>query len=182
MCPLGSADESLMWRKKHLNPYHPCDWHIIHSRTPDQTTLRPTGPGVWCVMEWGVSSGMRGCCCPIRTAREIGKCRPSQWNCLTRFQAGEPPRALLAGMVIRSAEVRGTKAATHGGAISVGTATTSFLEWPSQLCRFQKCWAIRRPGPRINIKTVFPRYGDSHVKDKTVGETVLSLTWESLYW
>ena len=38
------------------------------------------------------------------------------------------------------------------------------------------------PGPRLNIKTVFPRYGDSHVKDKTVGETVLSLTWESLYW
>ena len=37
-------------------------------------------------------------------------------------------------------------------------------------------------GPRINIKTVFPRYGDSHVKDKMVGETVLSLTWESLYW
>ena len=37
-------------------------------------------------------------------------------------------------------------------------------------------------GPRLNIKTVFPRYGDSHVKDKTVGETVLSLTWESLYW
>ena len=34
--------------------------------------------------------------------------------------------------------------------------------------------------PRLNIKTVFPRYGD--VKDKTVGETVLSLTWESLYW
>ena len=38
------------------------------------------------------------------------------------------------------------------------------------------------PGPRLNIKTVFPRYGDSNVKDKTVGETVLSLTWESLYW
>ena len=37
-------------------------------------------------------------------------------------------------------------------------------------------------GPSLNIKTVFPRYGDSHVKDKTVGETVLSLTWESLYW
>ena len=35
---------------------------------------------------------------------------------------------------------------------------------------------------RFNIKTVFPRYGDSHVKDKTVGETVLSITWESLYW
>ena len=25
-------------------------------------------------------------------------------------------------------------------------------------------------------------YGDSHVKDKTAGETVLFLTWESLYW
>ena len=37
-------------------------------------------------------------------------------------------------------------------------------------------------GPRLNIKTIFPRYGDSYVKDKTVGETVLSLTWESLYW
>ena len=38
------------------------------------------------------------------------------------------------------------------------------------------------PGPRLNVKTIFSRYGDSHVKDKTVGETVLSLTWESLYW
>ena len=47
-------------------------------------------------------------------------------------------------------------------------------------------WKLSRQhndsGPRLNIKTVFPRYGDSHVKDKTVGETVLSLTWESLYW
>ena len=40
----------------------------------------------------------------------------------------------------------------------------------------------KEAGPHLNIKTVFPRYGDSHVKDKTVGETVLSLTWESLYW
>ena len=37
-------------------------------------------------------------------------------------------------------------------------------------------------GPCFNIKTIFPRYGYSHIKDKTVGETVLSLTWESLYW
>ena len=43
-----------------------------------------------------------------------------------------------------------------------------------------RCYA--EPGPRLDIKTVFPRYGDSHVKGKTVGETVLSLTWESLYW
>ena len=66
-----------------------------------------------------------------------------------------------------------------------------------ELGRHCLCWCIRssigtvmvvifndscRPGPRLNIKTVFPRYGDSHVKDKTVGEAVLSLTWESLYW
>ena len=44
------------------------------------------------------------------------------------------------------------------------------------------CNELLRPGPCLNIKTVFPKYGDSHVKDKTVGETVLSLTWESLYW
>ena len=43
-------------------------------------------------------------------------------------------------------------------------------------------WNTKTSGPRLNINTVFPRYGDSHVKDKTVGETVLSLTWESLYW
>ena len=41
---------------------------------------------------------------------------------------------------------------------------------------------IQPPGPHLNIETVFPRYGVSHVKDKTVAETVLSLTWESLYW
>ena len=26
----------------------------------------------------------------------------------------------------------------------------------------------QRPGPRLNINPVFPRYGDSRVKDKTV--------------
>ena len=38
----------------------------------------------------------------------------------------------------------------------------------------------KEPGSRLNtcIKTVFPMYGDSHVKDKTV----LYLTWGSLYW
>ena len=41
---------------------------------------------------------------------------------------------------------------------------------------------LQKAGPRLNIKTVFPRYGDSHVQDKTVGESVLSLTWDSLYW
>ena len=50
------------------------------------------------------------------------------------------------------------------------------------LKRQDNCILIYPSGPRLNIKTVFPRYGDSHVKDKTVGETVLSLTWGSLYW
>ena len=30
---------------------------------------------------------------------------------------------------------------------------------------------ITKPGPRLNIKTVFPGYGDSHVKDKTAVRT-----------
>ena len=29
-----------------------------------------------------------------------------------------------------------------------------------------QCWWSQ--GPRLNIKTIFPRYGDSHVKDKTI--------------
>ena len=36
--------------------------------------------------------------------------------------------------------------------------------------------ASRRSGTRLNIDIDFPRYGDSHVKDKMVGETVLSRT------
>ena len=27
---------------------------------------------------------------------------------------------------------------------------------------------LTKPEPRLNMKTIFPRYGDSHVKDKTV--------------
>ena len=37
------------------------------------------------------------------------------------------------------------------------------------------------PGGRLNIKMPSYQYRDSHVKDKTVSPTVLSLTWESLY-
>ena len=53
------------------------------------------------------------------------------------------------------------------------------------------CWNWNIPGYKdnvmaaLNIKTIFPGYGDSHVKDKTV----LSLTWDpytgkmtSLHW
>ena len=52
-------------------------------------------------------------------------------------------------------------------------------------------WCYQSPGPRLNINTVFPRYGDPHVKDETVsrpsylqhgdphtGKTT-SLYWES---
>ena len=37
------------------------------------------------------------------------------------------------------------------------------------------------PGSRLNIKMSSYQYRDSHVKDKTVSPTVLSLTWESPY-
>ena len=37
------------------------------------------------------------------------------------------------------------------------------------------------PGGRFNIKMPSYQYRDSHVKDKTVSPTVLSLTWESPY-
>ena len=36
-------------------------------------------------------------------------------------------------------------------------------------------------GPRLNIKMLSYQYSDSHVKDKTVSPTVLSLTGESPY-
>ena len=50
------------------------------------------------------------------------------------------------------------------------------------ILNFPTKFPILHPGPCLNIKTVFSRHGDSHVKDKTVAETILSLTWESLYW
>ena len=51
-----------------------------------------------------------------------------------------------------------------------GSATSTFIVY---LCM--------RPGGRLNIKMPSYRYRDSHVKDKTVSPTVLSLTWESPY-
>ena len=38
-----------------------------------------------------------------------------------------------------------------------------------------------RPGGRLNIKMPSYQYRNSHVKDKTVSPTVISLTWESPY-
>ena len=47
-------------------------------------------------------------------------------------------------------------------------------------CRVCGMWVcLWDAGPRLSIKTVSPRYGDPHVKDKTV---LLSLTWGFLYW
>ena len=49
--------------------------------------------------------------------------------------------------------------------------------------------ALQIPGPCLNIKTVFPRYGDYHVKDKTVVRPCNLKHWDpytgkttSLYW
>ena len=51
-----------------------------------------------------------------------------------------------------------------------------------KLCHY---WWYHRsfwqPGGHLNIKMSSYQYGDSHVKDKTVSPTVLSLTWESPY-
>ena len=45
-----------------------------------------------------------------------------------------------------------------------------------------RIWTFRsRSGGRLNIKMPSYQYRDSHVKDKTVSPTVLSLTWESPY-
>ena len=41
--------------------------------------------------------------------------------------------------------------------------------------------SIMEPGGRLNIKMPSYQYKDSHVKDKTVSPTVLSLTWKSPY-
>ena len=38
-----------------------------------------------------------------------------------------------------------------------------------------------KPGGRLNIKMPSYQYRDSHVKDKAVSPTILSLTWESPY-
>ena len=35
-------------------------------------------------------------------------------------------------------------------------------------CPPQTCPCVLKPGPRLNIKTIFPRYGESKIKDKTV--------------
>ena len=38
--------------------------------------------------------------------------------------------------------------------------------------QLSKCWEfLQDPGPRLNIKTVLPTYGDFHVKDKTAVRT-----------
>ena len=46
---------------------------------------------------------------------------------------------------------------------------------------------LQKPGPRLNIKTIFPGYGDSHVKDKTVSRPSYLLhgdhyTGKTVYW
>ena len=47
---------------------------------------------------------------------------------------------------------------------------------------YELVWILEtHPGGRLNIKMPSYQYRDSHVKDKTVSLTVLSLTWESPY-
>ena len=58
--------------------------------------------------------------------------------------------------------------------------------WFLQSCVLSReAWSLPgtgiSPGPCLNINTVFPRRGDSHVREDG-HETALSLTWGSLYW
>ena len=50
--------------------------------------------------------------------------------------------------------------------------------WPNKLLnthsRGKLCETPRRPGPRLNIKTIFPKYEDSHVKYKTAVTNYIS--------
>ena len=39
----------------------------------------------------------------------------------------------------------------------------------AQYSEMRNAQFVNSTGPRLNIKTVYPRYGDSHVRDKTVG-------------
>ena len=49
-----------------------------------------------------------------------------------------------------------------------------------QVCAREKS-INTKPWGRLNIKMPSNQYKDSHVKDKTVSQTVYSLTWESSY-
>ena len=42
----------------------------------------------------------------------------------------------------------------------------------------RKC---HKTGPRLNIKTVFHRYGDFHVKDKTIGEILIIIVFNRFW-
>ena len=47
--------------------------------------------------------------------------------------------------------------------------------------KFYGWWGHQTTGRHLNIKMSSYQYRDSHVKDKTVSPTVLSLTWKSPY-
>ena len=58
------------------------------------------------------------------------------------------------------------------------TGKMSSLYWIRALGEQDQYRGYWCPGPHLNIKTIFSRYGDFHVKCR---QTVLSLTWGSLY-
>ena len=58
---------------------------------------------------------------------------------------------------------------------SISTCAAWFVIWyfsPSTMCADETSYKqVKRPGPRLNIKTVLSTYGDFHVKDKTAVRT-----------
>ena len=61
------------------------------------------------------------------------------------------------------------------------TGHVELNHWFNIWCPLWDCVWGMGPGGRLNIKMSSYQYRDSHVKDKTVSPTVLSLTWESPY-
>ena len=67
------------------------------------------------------------------------------------------------------------------GQICMNKYLSTFLDAPCFLLMMLLTWCILAPVGCLNIKMPSYQFRDSHVKDKTVSPTVLSLTWESLY-
>ena len=69
----------------------------------------------------------------------------------------------------------------NGGRLSADTVLITKMYVFQILLAIMISYHLSGTRGRLNIKMSSFQYGDSHVKDKTVSPTVLSLTWESPY-
>ena len=63
-----------------------------------------------------------------------------------------------------------------------GTTTYTWIIFVAAGAYLKPGYYYTLSGSRLNIKPLSYQYMESHVKDKTVSQTVLSLTWKSPYW